>query len=233
MSYTYNNIKLEDIKFRLQSTNFPQLVRNKKEVSVVGRSGSIFIDQKSFSNRVIECAHISTNYNEDSYSNVYNFFSDPVGELVFDNNKKLKWIVDDVQLDAIEEQGNGIVHSFKASFVCRPFRKLVVEKKYPITTTALKVNNEGVVECYPNFVIQPFDYKTDITLTVNGKRFTIKDVQGPKGEVKVLGDSRTVLQNNKVLETSGDFPLLNKGNNTVVGTETFKTATIMLNENYA
>lgn len=233
MSYTYNNIKLEDIKFRLQSTNFPQLVRNKKEVSVVGRSGSIFIDQKSFSNRVIECAHISTNYNEDSYSDVYNFFSDPVGELVFDNNKKLKWIVDDVQLDAIEEQGNGIVHSFKASFVCRPFRKLVNEKEYQITTSPLNVKNEGVIKCCPNFTIQPLGYKTNIVITVNGKNFTILNVQGSLGTVKVLGDSKTVIQGKKVLETSGEFPVLNKGNNTITGTESFKSATIMMNENYA
>ena len=233
MSYTYNNISLASTKFKLQSNNFPQLVRNKKEVSVIGRNGSIFIDQGTYANRVIECTHISTEYKNDSYTTLFNFFGASVGELVFDDNKKLKWIVDDVQLDDIEEQGNGIVHSFKASFVCQPFRKLVNEKEYQITTSTLNVKNEGVIKCCPNFTIQPLGYKTNIVITVNGKNFTILNVQGSLGTVKVLGDSKTVIQGKKVLETSGEFPVLNQGNNTITGTESFKSATIMMNENYA
>ena len=213
--------------------NFPQLRKVKNEVSVVGRNGSIFIDTKAYKNRVLECEHLSVAFNENNYAPLYNFFSKDTGELILDSDKKLKWIVDNIEIEDLEEESFGIVNKFKASFICRPFRKLVSEKVYNITPEKLNVSNAGIIECNPNFEIVPHDYKTDITFKVNNKTFKILKVDGSQGNIQILGDSQTVIQNNKVLETEGDFPKFNVGKNTIQGSESYLSMTMQLNENYA
>lgn len=233
MSYTYNNNHLSDINFKLVKNNFPQLRKVKTRVSVVGRNGDIFIDTKAYENRVVECEHLSVAFDEGNYLPVYNFFAEGTGELILDSDKNLKWIVDNIEIEDLDEESFGLVNKFKASFICRPFRKLVVEKTVEITSRASNIVNEGIIECYPNFEIEPHQYKTDIIATVNGSVFKILNVDGKLGSVTVLGDSKTVLQNGKVLETEGEFPKLNKGNNIIVGSESYLSMMMSLNENYA
>ena len=233
MSYTFNNKHLSSIGFGLTKNNFPHLKKIKKEVSVVGRNGSIFIDTKAYDNRILECDHVSKSFTEGDYEKIYDFYGQAEGELILDSDNKLKWVVDEISIDSMEEEGYGVVHRFSVSFVCRPFRKLVAEKEYSLTTDVLTVENQGIIECYPNFEIVPQNYKTDIHLFVNGKKFTILDVDGSLGTVKLIGDSQTVIQNNKVLETAGDFPMLNKGSNTMQGSESYLSTKVSLNENYA
>ena len=153
MSYTYNNNYLSSIKFKLIKNNFPQLRKIKTRVPVVGRNGDIFIDTKAFENRVLECEHLSVSFDENNYSPLYNFFSNTSGELILDSDKKLKWVVDEIELEDLQEENFGIIHKFKASFICRPFRKLVTEKVFSVTPRAITVVNDGIVECYPNFEI--------------------------------------------------------------------------------
>ena len=93
--------------------------------------------------------------------------------------------------------------------------------------------NDGIVECYPNFEIEPHQYKTNIIMTINGSIFKILNVDGKLGNIKILGDSKTVLQGGKPLETEGNFPKLNRGNNTIVGSESYLSMNMYLNENYA
>lgn len=233
MAYKFNNKHLSSINFKLVKNTFPQLKKIKKEIQVVGRNGSIFIDTKAYQNRIIKCEHISTKFNDAGYNKLYDFFSDFEGSLVFDTDSNLKWEVDSIELEDIEEEALGLVHKFTASFICKPFRKLINEKEYQLTASEIRVENAGIVECYPNFVIDPLNYNTDIILFVNNEEFRILNVNHTLGPIKILGDSKTVIQNNKPLETKGKFPKLHKGTNVVKGSNTYLNLRMSLNENYA
>lgn len=232
MSYKLNNKSIKALGFKLISNNFPQLQRLKNEVSVPGRDGNVYIDLKTYAPRVVTCEHLSVNFRETTYETLYNFFSEFEGELVFDFDTNRKWIVQHITLEDIEDEF-GFVHKFKVNYHCHPFRKRTEEKTATITTNTATLTNEGFNECRPNIIITPKPYKTDIWFSVNGEEFRILNVDGAKGDIKVLGDSLTVVQGKRALETQGTFPLLVKGSNTVTGSESYQTLKLEANENFA
>lgn len=230
MSYAYNNEHLHSTNFKLVKHNIPQLKRKVDKVEVSGRNGSLYVDRESFEDRVIECEHVSSSFRESQYGALFDYFENQ-GELIFDTDTNLKWIVDYVELGDITLESNTL-YKFSSVFHCQPFKKKVIEEVYSISNSSIQLNNTGVIECFPNFEIVPHDYMNNVTIVINGKTFTVHNVRATQ-TVYILGDEKNVIQGEKLLETSGYFPVLNLGENTVSTNESSKEIKIKMNERFA
>jgi phage-related protein len=231
MSYTFNDKHLHTTPFKLISNDIPQLKKVVEKVDVAGRNGSLYIDKKAYENRLIECEHLSVDFKESQYGILFSLYAVTTGELIFDSDPNFKWIVDHVELDTVTVESNKL-YSYTSTFHCKPFRKKVEEQSYNITNNSVTVTNTGLEACFPNFEITPHDYKTDISIQINSASFTIHDVM-PNEKVYVYGDELNVVQGEELLETSGEFPNLELGKNTVSSNGSSQTATFTLNERFA
>ena len=101
---------------------------------------------------------------------------------------------------------------FKVKFICEPFYYNLLEKNIIVTEKQTIIYNKGDFESSPRVII----YGTgDLQITINDTTVQINDV-----DERVLLDSKLFLcldkdNNNKSIDMIGNFPLLDKGKNTI------------------
>lgn len=106
----------------------------------------------------------------------------------------------------------------QVQFYCQPLKKLGSSTPVTITGNA-NVRNNGDVRSFPTIIVNRAGNATQATITVNGKTFIINNFLGYR---KIYSAAQEVTTwNDATLETkntSGAFPVLEVGNNTISGT---------------
>lgn len=106
----------------------------------------------------------------------------------------------------------------EVQFYCQPLKQLMEEEKITISSSGSTVRNRGDVEAMPMWKVTPND--TSASITAGGKTLTISSLTS--GTV-IWVDSETMEVWNAAKSSlltknsSGDFPVLKEGNNTVTG----------------
>ena len=107
----------------------------------------------------------------------------------------------------------------EVQFYCQPFKQLLNEAKVTITSSGATVRNSGDVTCYPRITVNAVDAGQDITVTMGGK--TLRINMTGMADTGCIIDSETMMVTNYAgfanltYLTSGEFPILAAGNNTV------------------
>ena len=108
----------------------------------------------------------------------------------------------------------------EVQFYCQPFKQLLSEQKVTIGSIGASVRNNGDVACSPMWKVIVANNKTSITLTAGGNTITVTGLTGGS-VIWIDSDTMEVLNSDKTAlltkNSSGDFPKLEVGNNTVSG----------------
>ena len=107
----------------------------------------------------------------------------------------------------------------EVQFYCQPFKQLLNEPTETVNSSGATVRNGGDVTCYPRITVNAVDAGQDITVTMGGK--TLRINMTGMADTGCIIDSETMMVTNYAgfanltYLTSGEFPILAAGNNTV------------------
>ena len=108
----------------------------------------------------------------------------------------------------------------EAQFYCQPFKELLNEAKVTITSSGSTVRNNGDVSCRPMWKVTVASGKTSISLAAGGNTIAVTGLTGGS-VIWIDSDVMEILNSDKTQlltkNSSGDFPELAVGNNTVSG----------------
>ena len=108
----------------------------------------------------------------------------------------------------------------EAQFYCQPFKQLLNEAKVTITSSGSTVRNNGDVSCRPMWKVTVASGKTSISLAAGGNTIAVTGLTGGS-VIWIDSDVMEILNSDKTQlltkNSSGDFPELAVGNNTVSG----------------
>ena len=108
----------------------------------------------------------------------------------------------------------------EVQFYCEPLKQLIAEQKVTVTSSGSAVRNNGDVICRPMWKVTVASGQTSITLSAGGKTITVTGLTA--GSVYWIdSDSMEVWNSDRsaliTKNSTGDFPVLNPGANTVTG----------------
>lgn len=189
----------------------PAISKGKKRIetySIDGRSGFLTIDRGTYEAFTvsIEChAKESADFNE------IKAFLDGYGALSFDNNKEYTAIVN----NAISFEKVANFKSFMIQFLVNPIAEAKTATTTTISTSPTTINiTEATYKMEPTITIQGTG---EAGITINNKTFAITDMEAGKTytiDCK-LKEAKDNLGNNILGKTTGDFPALTPGANTI------------------
>lgn len=212
----FNNICSEELGI-IVVEGPPEVLEQEEyeEISIEGRNGTLIENKGTFPN--IEKSFILTTIDIDQDINL---MIEKVKKWLFDikDNKLLysienkynivkKVIIEEDIKTTFEEFGD-----FKVKFICEPFYYNLLEKNIIVTQKQTTIYNSGDFTSAPKIII----YGTgDLQITINDTTVQINNV-----DERVLLDSKLFLcldkdNNNKSIDMIGNFPLLDKGENTI------------------
>ena len=106
----------------------------------------------------------------------------------------------------------------EVQFYCQPFKQLLTEAKVTITSSGSTVRNNGDVACRPLWKVTPSG--ASAVITANGKTITVTGLTSGT-VIWIDSDTMEVWNADKsallTKNSTGDFPVLEAGNNTVTG----------------
>ena len=106
----------------------------------------------------------------------------------------------------------------EVQFYCQPFKQLLTEAKVTITSSGSTVRNSGDVSCRPMWKVTPSG--SAAVITANGKTITVTGLTSGT-VIWIDSDTMEVWNADKsallTKNSTGDFPVLEAGNNTVTG----------------
>lgn len=183
--------------------------------------------------------------------NIYNSYIQTVGFSVTDGSRVrdvFKWLrgegtvsfssEPDKEQDArvigavtLERVSRNMDHwAGQAQFDCQPLKKRIYDVAETLTTAGT-IRNNGDVDAYPVILAYP-GAESSMTITVNGESFVITNIRGIRridcGAKEVTNALRTVIC---TIDSSGPFPVLHPGSNTIAGSDWSKLA-IYKNERF-
>ena len=108
----------------------------------------------------------------------------------------------------------------EVQFYCQPLKQLLTEEKVTISSSGASVRNNGDVICKPMWKVTVASGKTRITLAAGGNSITVTGLTAGNNYY-IDSDSMEVWNSAKTslltVNSTGDFPVLNPGANTVTG----------------
>ena len=108
----------------------------------------------------------------------------------------------------------------EVQFYCQPLKQMLAEEKVTITSSGATVRNGGDVICKPMWKVTVGSGKTSISLTAGGNTIAVTGLTGgsviwiDSDTMEVWNSAKTSLL---TVNSTGDFPVLNPGANTVTG----------------
>ena len=106
----------------------------------------------------------------------------------------------------------------EVQFYCQPFKQLLREEKVTITSSGSTVRNSGDVACRPMWKVTPSG--SSAVVAAGGKTITVTGLTSGT-VIWIDSDTMEVWNADKsallTVNSSGDFPVLEAGNNTVTG----------------
>lgn len=186
----------------------PSINEEYDEQKVEGRNGTLYIDKGTYPDRVIT-------FNFTICSNNFDLDFDRIEEWLSEYDDNRLYLKDD-RILRIKKiiKGNmqkefRSIGSFDVTFICDPFFEDVVENIHNFTGT-LNINYLGHFDSEPIITITG---SGDITISTNGETFKVEDV---KSSVIINSKLMNCIENNDNLVNQGEYPLITKGNNTIV-----------------
>ena len=110
----------------------------------------------------------------------------------------------------------------EVQFYCQPLKQLLTEEKVTISSSGASVRNNGDVICKPMWKVTVASGKTSITLAAGGNSITVTGLTAGSNyyidsdSMEVWNAAKTSLL---TVNSTGDFPVLNPGANTVTGSD--------------
>lgn len=183
---------------------------NYEEVNVEGRNGSFIVNKGTYPNKKITFTFtILSSEIEIDFEKVYEWLTEIKDNRLIFGREDRCYRVKKVIFGNIQKEFKNI-GEFDTTFICEPFLTEIQEFEIDIT----QLNNyyyNGNIEGEP--IIQIWG-SGNIQLAINDENFIVKNV---KSYVKI--DSKlfkVVDSNDNDLESQGGFPLLTRGNNTIL-----------------
>ena len=103
---------------------------------------------------------------------------------------------------------------------CQPLKQLLTEAKTTISASGASVLNNGDVACRPMWKVTVGSGKTAISIVSRGIAFAVNNLTGGS-VIWIDSDAMEVWNADKTtlltVNSTGDFPMLDPGNNTVTG----------------
>ena len=220
--FVYNGVRSLDEQLIIQKKNtYAGAARDLTFTSVPGRSGDLLIDNKRYQNVTIKytvAALEGIHEIPEIAHRVKGWLSSEVGYLELTDSYDPNYYRLAAYADAYDlEQELPCLGKSTIQFNCKPF-KYLFEGKHPIKLTESQTIRNP--EYFPSKPYIKITGSGDITLTINGKAFVFKNVDG-----YIEVDSETMnaykgstSQNAKMFTPT--FPELSKGNNVISWTGT-------------
>lgn len=106
---------------------------------------------------------------------------------------------------------NRLYTDLTITFVCEPFMRVTNEFEMIVANNE-NIYNDGDVISEPILYLNLPDLEQNIQITINDRTIELRNV---KGNVTIDTTLFIALNNNLIIRTIGDFPILEKGNNTI------------------
>lgn len=118
----------------------------------------------------------------------------------------------------------GVFYDFDIVFRCQPYKFKVNEPLFDLTAGNNTLYDHGMETAKPYFEID--SNGGDISITINSRKITALNTNA--GLLKIDTESGIVSQPTKKIFTTGYFPVINPGMNTINVTGSFKSAKVKL-----
>lgn len=189
----------------------PTPERRVQQIPVKGRNGVLLIDEKSYSEFTIpvECIVEDSDIPHKADA-IKAWLLGGSGSLIFSNDPNRKYnatVVNKFDIaEAIENFGEFIV-----MFLCQPFKYDIINSVITLNASGGTVVNTGTIYSEPKITVYG---NGNISLTVNGNTVTLTGVNGSIVLDSVIEDCY-LGTNNLNGKMTGEFPLLQVGNNLI------------------
>ena len=196
-------------------------------ISIEGRNGSLTRKKGTFPDRSLDITFVLPHLNKNEMYEKIEEILDWL-ENIEDNKLIIRedryYIVKSVSYGDITTQALRF-YEITITLTLKPFAYDLNEKETTITSSKI-LKNLGNVYSEPIITIEPKTSITNFTITINDKDFKIVDTVNKT--VTIDCELKKCISNNLNINTSGDYPTLNKGKNTI----TFDTSKATVKINY-
>ena len=196
-------------------------------ISIEGRNGSLTRKKGTFPDRNIDITFVLPHLNKNEMYEKIEEILDWL-ENIEDNKLVIRedryYIVKSVSYGDITTQALRF-YEITITVTLKPFAYDLNEKETTITSSKI-LKNLGNVYSEPTITIEPKTSLTNFTITINDKDFKIVDTVNKT--VTIDCELKKCISNNLNINTSGDYPVLEKGKNTI----TFDTSKATVKINY-
>lgn len=198
----------------------PTAKENVEYETVEGRKGTLTIKTGTYKDITIQIDlqlnyinTYETDYKEKIQAVTEWLYNIKNNKLIFDDNKEKCYLVKAIEIGEFEDYKK-FYSRFTVKFICEPFLQYVNENIREINNGEV-VFNFGSVETGPTIELQLPEKTQNIQITINNNTFQLKNVKK-----YVYIDSNLLMCKNEEgnIRTIGDFPILQKGNNTITWT---------------
>ena len=218
----------EDLNILLKEPIY--LPPNNEEIETIpieDRNGSLTRKKGTFPDRSLDITFVLPHLNKNEMYEKIEEILDWL-ENIEDNKLVIRedryYIVKSVSYGDITTQALRF-YEITITFTLKPFAYDPSEKETTITSSKI-LKNLGNVYSEPTITIEPKTAITNFTITINDKDFKIVDTVNKT--VTIDCELKKCISNNLNLNTSGDYPVLEKGKNTI----TFDTSKATVKINY-
>ena len=193
-----------------------------KHVEIPGRAGDLTeVEGENIFNSYIQTITISVR-DKMNVRNIYKWLRGS-GYVTFSGEPDRKQAARVIGAITLNRVSRNIDHwAGEVQFYCQPFKQLLQEMAETVDTSGTVIRNDGDVTCYPRITVNAVDAGQDIVIAMGGKALRI-NMTG-MADTGCSVDSQTMMVTNYSGAadltglTSGSFPELQPGNNTVVFT---------------
>ena len=196
-------------------------------ISIEDRNGSLTRKKGTFPDRSLDITFVLPHLNKNEMYEKIEEILDWL-ENIEDNKLVIRedryYIVKSVSYGDITTQSLRF-YEITITLTLKPFAYDLNEKETTITSSKI-LNNLGNVYSEPILTIEPKTAITNFTITINNKDFKIVDTVNKT--VTIDCELKKCISNNLNINTSGDYPTLEKGKNTI----TFDTSKATVKINY-
>ena len=191
-----------------------------KHVEIPGRAGDLTeVEGENIFNSYIQTITISVR-DKMNVRNIYKWLRGS-GYVTFSGEPDRKQAARVIGAITLNRVSRNIDHwAGEVQFYCQPFKQLLQEMAETVDTSGTVIRNDGDVTCYPRITVNAVDAGQDIVIAMGGKALRI-NMTG-MADTGCSVDSQTMMVTNYsgaadlTVLTSGSFPELQPGNNTVV-----------------
>lgn len=203
---------IDDFNIRVaEYPSIPQINEDVEKVSVEGRTGDLYIKKGTYPDRTLKFKFVQISNDLDvDFDLVYEWLTNIEDNRLYYEREDRFYIVKKVTIGDLKRQMRK-VGSFEVSFVCKTFRE-TEENIFTYSSTNTSFYNGGQFKICPIITLAG---SGTVNLTFNDEVFKVEKL---KGTIIINSELMTCTDNegNRITnKTYGNFPIVEKGINTV------------------